>query len=131
MNLLLSSALFVAVPCAYDLCSVSQYKDFFGNFLLTFHTLFLIFLSFSVLLLCFHIFSAIFDNDSGKLSLYMQPHVPSNVPEQKESVPLPPFPARHGTPDLHCGISFPSLPMSLPPVRPLPPSSHMDCPVRA
>ena len=56
MNLLLSSALFVAVPCAYDLCSVSQYKDFFGNFLLSFHTLFLIFLSFSVLLLCFHIF---------------------------------------------------------------------------
>ena len=56
MNLLLSSALFVAVPCAYDLCSVSQYKDFFFFFLLTFHTLFLIFLSFSVLLLCFHIF---------------------------------------------------------------------------
>ena len=56
MNFLLSSALFAAVPCAYDLSSVSQYRDFLGNFLLVFHTLFLIFLSFSVLLLCFHIF---------------------------------------------------------------------------
>lgn len=56
MNLFFSSALFAAVPCTYDLYSASQYRDFWGNFLLVFHTLFLIFLSFSVLLLRFYIF---------------------------------------------------------------------------
>lgn len=56
MNLFFSSALFAAVPCTYDLYSASQYRDFLDNFLLAFRTLFLVFLSFSVLLLRFYLF---------------------------------------------------------------------------